>query len=85
MTVLLGTRIKEHQKKNIPNPTAVADHCATTLHNISSDNVSVIAKEDKFWSRKIREAVEILWEDPNLNRDHGYELPAIYKQLTPRQ
>ena len=45
------------------------------------DDVEVIGREDRFWNRKIREAIEIKTLKPTLNRDAGYDLPAIYNDL----
>ena len=50
-------------------------------HKIKLDDVQVLAREDNYWKRKIREAIEIKTECPTLNRDAGYDLPAIYDDL----
>ena len=34
-----------------------------------------------FWKRNIREAIEKRTQKPTLNRDTGYDLPAIYDDL----
>ena len=79
----LGTRLKEHRSKR-DNPTAVAEHCAQRLHSISEEGISVVAREDNWWRRKIRESIEIRTQRPGINRDAGYELPAIYSKLLSR-
>ena len=77
----LGTRLKEHSNLKTANPTAVAEHSKLHRHNINMDNVSVVAREDQFWKRKIREAIEIRTLKPTMNRDTGYDLPPIYDDL----
>ena len=43
--------------------------------------LKLLAREQHLWSRKIRESIEIRTEQPALNRDTGYELPAIYNRI----
>jgi hypothetical protein len=78
----LATRMKEHTKKSAPF-TAIGEHCNITKHDISAESVSVIARESNLWRRKIRESIEIRAQGPALNRDSGYELPAIYDKVLP--
>ena len=54
----LGTRFKEHSKLKAPL-TAIGEHSINHNHQIKIDNVQVIAREDHFWKRKIREAIQI--------------------------
>ena len=77
----LGTRFKEHCNLKTATLTAVAEHSKTHRHSINTDNVSVVAREDQFWKRKIRESIEIRTLKPTMNRDTGYDLPAIYNDL----
>jgi hypothetical protein len=75
-----GTRLKEHRRQKGPL-TAVGEHIQNTGHNIAEDSQKVIAREDSFWPRKIRESIEIRLKSPALNRDGGYSLPPIYSTL----
>ena len=59
----------------------MAEHSKDFKHTIKLDDVQVIAREDQFWKRKIRESIEIRTQKPTLNRDTGYDLPAIYDDL----
>ena len=64
------------------NPlTAVGEHCAHEHHKITKDSVKVLAREDVWLKRKVREAIEIKIGQPAMNRDQGYELPPIYNKL----
>ena len=70
----LATRMKDHL--NLSNPlTLVGEHCAHEHHNITKDSVKVLAREDIWLKRKVREAIEIKIGQPAMNRDQGYELP----------
>ena len=74
----LATRMKYHL--NLRNPlTAVAEHCAHKHHKITKDIVQVLAREDIWLKRKVREAIKIKIGQPAMNRDQGYEL--IYDEL----
>ena len=54
----LATRMKDHL--NLRNPlTAVGEHCAHEHHKISKDCVKVLAREDVWLKRKVREAIKI--------------------------
>ncbi|XP_072019907.1 uncharacterized protein [Amphiura filiformis] len=59
----LATRVKEHTRTTGPL-TAVGEHKSNHQHDISLDNVEVIGREDHFWNRKIREALEIKTQRP---------------------
>ncbi len=66
--------MKDHL--NLRNPlTAVGEHCAHEHHKITKDSVKVLAREDVWLKRKVREAIEIKIGQPAMNRDQGYELP----------
>ena len=59
----------------------MGEHVHQTKHEINIDNVQLISREDQFWKRKIKEAIEIKTRKPTLNRDLGYELEPIYDDL----
>ena len=59
----------------------MGEHCAHEHHKISKDCVKVLAREDVWLKRKVREAIEIKIGQPAMNRDQGYELPPIYDEL----
>ena len=41
----------------------------------------MLAREENYWKRNIREAIENKTERPTLNCDTGYGLPAIFDDL----
>ena len=70
----LATRMKDHL--NLRKPlTAVGEHCAHEPHKITKDSVKVLARDDVWLTRKVREAIEIKIGQPAMNLDQGYELP----------
>ena len=76
----LATRMKDHTSHNT-QPTAVGDHCREHGHVINKNNVEVLAREEGWFKRKIREAIEIKTLQPTINRDQGFDLPAIYSEI----
>ena len=78
----LATRMKDHTSHNT-QPSAVGDHCREHGHVINKNNVEVLAREEGWFKRKIREAIEIKTLQPAINRDQGFDLPAIYSEILP--
>ena len=76
-----GVRFKEHTK--LDRPTAVGDHCLATGHSVSIKNTKILAREQDWLKRKVKEAIHIREKAPNMNRDQGYQLPSIYGQIVP--
>lgn len=80
----LGIRYKEHIDGK--HDSAVRDHLNQSPgHKTTAENVSVLAREENWAARKIREAIYIHKRQPALNRDKGTEIPPIMLQLLPRQ
>ena len=52
-------------------------------HVINKNNVEVLAREEGWFNRKVREAIEIKTLQPTINRDQGFDLPAIYGEIPP--
>ena len=59
------------------------DHFREHGHVINKNNVEVLAREEGWFKRKIREAIEIKTLQPTINRDQGFDLPAIYSEILP--
>ena len=78
----LATRLKDHTGHN-SQPTAVGDHYREHCHVINKNNVEVLAREEGWFKRKVREAIEIKTIQPTINRDQGFDLPAIYNEILP--
>ena len=78
-----GTRLKEHLCTS-GAPSAVAEHISNKGHTVNEQDSKVVAREDKFWRRKIHEAIVIRETCPKMNRDQGLTLPAIYNKILSR-
>ena len=77
---MLGTRMKDDL--NLRDPlSAVGEYCAHKHHKITKDSVRVLAREDIWLKRKLREAIIIKVVQPAMNRDQRYEFLFIYDEL----
>lgn len=76
----LGTRLKEH-KKSLTTGTltsAVSEHSQNKGHEIDWDAVRIVEQEPLDFPRKVREALHIRRQKPQMNRDAGLELSPVY-------
>ena len=60
-------RFREHQKA----PSPIYDLFNTSGHNVTTDNFSIVGREDQNLSRAIKEALYIRVNNPSLNRNIG--------------
>ena len=77
----IKTRISEHRRclqTGLLSHSAVAEHQHNTGHQILFDNSSLIAQSPYYYTRKIRESVEIAKRPHNLNRDTGFPLSSVW-------
>lgn len=80
----LQTRLKEHGadiKNGRSSTSALAEHSSKTKHHICLESASIIAREEQHQRRKIREALEIIKNPHNLNRDNGIEISRSWLPL----
>ena len=75
----LQTRFNEHQK--LDRPTAIGEHSVESGHTTSLKNARIMGKEENWHARKIKEAIKIRTQRPQLNRDVGIQLSHVYDQL----
>ena len=54
---------------------------SNNIIKIDWDNVKVLEKETKDFSRKVFEAIHIRKKGPNLNRDEGLDLDPVWDNL----
>ena len=52
----------------------LAEHSLKTKHHIRLEDTRILSKEDHLLKRRIREAIEIIKNPDNLNRDNGLEI-----------
>ena len=76
------TQLKEHGadiRKECIHTSALAEHVAKTKHQVCLEDTKIIAKEDHYFKRKFREALEIIKFPYNiLNRDGGLEVSTSW-------
>ena len=78
----MKTRLKKHSADIIHNRTkksALAEHSHNTSHHICMEKASLIAKEDHYYKRRVREALEIEKMDKTLSKDDGLKLSELWK------
>jgi hypothetical protein len=81
-------KIKEHGadiKNECTRTSALAEHSFSSKHHIHLEDKKILAKEDHFFKRRIKEAIEILKHPNNLNRDNGLEISEKLDSSDPRQ
>ena len=73
----LKVRVKEHgadiRNQHI-HTSALAEHSEKSKHHICLEETSMLAKENHYYKRRFREALEIIKHPNNLNRDGGFEI-----------
>jgi len=80
----LKTRLKEHEadiKNGRSYTSTLAKHSSKTKHHVWLEDVRIIAREDHYQKRKVREAFEIMKFPQNLNRDNGSQISGNWLPL----
>ena len=78
------TRIKEHSadiRLERVIKSSLAEHSSSTKHHICLENAQILTKEDNYYKRKMKEAIEICNHPSNLNRDEGWALSQAWHLL----
>ena len=68
---------------HVPQPQGWRVRCSAQSSFFEHLHVQVLAREEGWFKRKIREAIEIKTLQPTINRDQGFDLPAIYSEILP--
>ena len=80
----IGTRLKEHiadVKHRRANKSAVCEHSLDQPnHFIRFDRPQILARENRYVPRMLREAIEIK-KHPNFNREDGWKLPPAWDPI----
>ena len=70
----VAERFKEHQK----SPCPIHDHCNTSGHDVTMNNVTIIGRDNQNLTRAVKDALFIRVNDPSLNRNIGkHHLPHV--------
>ena len=80
----LQKRLKEHGadiKHERSRTSALANHSSKTKHHLRPEDARIIAREEHYQRRKIREAPEIIKHPHNINRDGGFEISDSWRPL----
>ena len=74
-------RLKEHGadiRKERIHSSALGEHVSKTKHHIFLEDTKILSKEDPYFKRKFREALEIIKLPHNLNRDGGLKVSTSW-------
>ncbi|XP_072041269.1 uncharacterized protein [Amphiura filiformis] len=75
----LEKRLSEHKSTAGSSKSAVRDHVVRSKgHQIDWENVKVLEREQKEFSRRVLEAIQTRTQNPRLNRDQGLEIDPIW-------
>jgi hypothetical protein len=77
-------RIKEHEadiRNERTRTSALAEHSLKTKHHVCLEDTKILAKEDHYYKRRLREALEIIKHPNNMNRDGGLEVSSFWHPL----
>ena len=78
----LEKRLSEHKSTAGRSKSAIREHVIRSKgHQIDWENVKVLEREPKEFSRRILEAIHIRTLKPKLNRDKGLDLDPIWDNL----
>ena len=77
-------RMAQHRRASSSgNDSAVHLHLKDKGHSFEDHNVRVLAREDRWFERGVKEAIYVKLEKPSLNRGGGlrFNLPSIYNSV----
>ena len=80
----MQVRIKEHSADiahNRVTKSVLAEHSHKTTHLICMGDSKLIAKEEHYFKRKVREAIEIVENRHTLNKDDGLKLSNMWMPI----
>jgi hypothetical protein len=60
---------------------ALTKHSLKTKHHVCLEDTKILTKEDHYYKRHIKEAIEIIKHPNNMNRDGGLEVSSFWHPL----
>ena len=84
----LKVGIKEHEAnicKQCIHTSALTEHLEKTRHHICLEETSMLARENHYYKRHFKEALEIIKHPKKLNRDGGFEVSKTWVPLIKHQ
>ena len=76
----LKKRISEH-RRTTGSITTVGEHIRDTGHNMRWNDIKILGSETTWFSRRIKESIEIKTRNPEINDNSGYKLSPLYDTL----
>ena len=74
----LKQRHKEHQKDSSP----VGHHMGYSKHKVDSQNIRIVDRDNRWFHKGVREAIQIRFRSPTLNRDRvRHNIPSVYNTI----
>jgi predicted GIY-YIG superfamily endonuclease len=81
---LFQVRIKEHEaniKNELIRTSALVEHSLKTKHHVCLEDTKILEKEDHYYKRRVKEALEIIKHPNNMNRNGGLQVSNIWLPL----
>jgi hypothetical protein len=72
------TRLLKNERTHT---SALAEHSLKTKHQVCLEETKILAKENHYYKRRLREALEIIKHPNNINRDGGLEVSSFWQPL----
>ncbi|XP_054645213.1 uncharacterized protein LOC129188546 [Dunckerocampus dactyliophorus] len=81
---MLQKRLYQHRRDNASGPqSAVHLHLKATNHSFQDSEVKILAKENRWFERGVKEAIFVKQQNPSLNRNGGlrFNLDPVFSRL----
>ena len=77
----VGERMREHRRDvqhRRTDSSAVAEHAWNAEHHPGWDKISCVAHDKHWYTRRVKEAIQIRLHSNNINRDNGIDIPDVW-------
>ena len=81
---ILQKRLYQHRRGNSSGPqSAVHLHLEATKHSFEDSEVRILAKEQRWFERGVKEAIFVKQQNPSLNRNGGlrFNLDPVFNRI----
>ena len=83
----VGERMREHRRDvqyRRTDSSAVAEHAWNAEHHPGWDKISCVAQDKHWYTRRVKEAIQIRLHNNNINRDNGIDIPNVWLSVIQR-